>query len=266
MEITKHDQQNLRKYLLGSLSEEKQQALEERLFTDDGYFEELQVIEDELTDQYLERTLSPEEQQSFEQHFLRAPARRQKLRFASSLKQYIAESGPEESSQAEPAPEKKLSLFEGLFGNRIASIALAAALLLIVAGISWVGLRTLRSNVPGQAPGGGVLAVSITPGLTRDGGELTKVKIPQGTGTLRLRVPLRGDDYNNYRAQLLTGEREKVWETTDLKASTDNQGSFISVDVPSSLLPPNDYQLKIQGSTADSGPEDIGNYPFRVVR
>ncbi len=76
----------LRPYLLGDLNSDEQQRLEQRLMIDSAAYEELNCVEDELIDDYLEGALSGNEKQKFENYFLSAPERRQKLDFASALK------------------------------------------------------------------------------------------------------------------------------------------------------------------------------------
>ena len=82
MQLDYKEQESLRQYLLGSLPPEEIAALEERLLTDDVFYDELLMVEDELIDQYLSGEQSATERQSFEAHFAVAPERKQKVRFA----------------------------------------------------------------------------------------------------------------------------------------------------------------------------------------
>lgn len=90
MEPNLADQEIIRSYLLGQMSEESQRRrVEERLLTDDKFFKELEMIEDEIIDQYVSGQLSPDEIRLFEDRFLATPERRQKLRFAQALRRYV---------------------------------------------------------------------------------------------------------------------------------------------------------------------------------
>jgi CHAT domain-containing protein len=62
-----------------------------RLLTDDGYFNEFKILEDELIDEYIEGSLSTEERLKLESYFLKAPERRDKLAFAKALRQAAQE-------------------------------------------------------------------------------------------------------------------------------------------------------------------------------
>jgi len=85
----KVEERQIGQYLLGQLGDSEQQQLEERLMTQDDLFEQLQVLEDELIDEYLKNTLSVQDREDFEKHFLSAPERRKKLRFAA-FRSYVA--------------------------------------------------------------------------------------------------------------------------------------------------------------------------------
>lgn len=79
-------------YLLGQLPEDKQQRLEEQLFTDEEYFERLKTTEDELIDNYLLGRLSMREREQFEKTFLTKPFLREKVNLAKALIDYIDKS------------------------------------------------------------------------------------------------------------------------------------------------------------------------------
>jgi CHAT domain-containing protein/Tfp pilus assembly protein PilF len=72
--------------LLGQLAEADDEKVELRLLSDSEYSEELDIITDELIDQYIEGGLPAEEQDQLERHFLRSSERRNKIRFALALK------------------------------------------------------------------------------------------------------------------------------------------------------------------------------------
>jgi CHAT domain-containing protein len=94
-------QQLLRQYLLGApLDAAQRQDIEERLLTDDDFYEEIEIAEDELVEQYLDDELSADEQAQFKHHFLSTTERRQKYSFARALKRRAA---PQLEAQAAPA-------------------------------------------------------------------------------------------------------------------------------------------------------------------
>jgi hypothetical protein len=84
------EEKQICQYLLGKLAGNEQRQIEEQLMTRDDLFQQLQVLEDELIDDYLHNTLSKSERENFEKTFLSSPERRQKLQFARALRSYVA--------------------------------------------------------------------------------------------------------------------------------------------------------------------------------
>ncbi len=134
----------LKSYLLGDLSLDEQQRLEQRLMIDSDAFEHLCWIEDELIEDYLEGGLTGRDKERFENFFLATSERRQKLSFAKSLKRYVAENRLEKSSQGF-WPKVSQALWPNR--NPVLKWALAASLMLVVAGGSWSALQISRLQV-----------------------------------------------------------------------------------------------------------------------
>ncbi len=142
MKIDLENELPLKSYLLGELKPEEQQQLEQRLMIDTAVFEELQLAEEELIDDYLRGTLTGREREKFENFFLLAPERRQKLSFAKALRLYIAENPIPKRKSWEAWRESWQAFWR--FQNLVPSWSLAAALLLIILGGSWSTFRILR--------------------------------------------------------------------------------------------------------------------------
>src|SRR5256885_508849 len=84
------DQISIRRYLLNQLTDDAQQEIEQRLLTGDELFDQIPATEDELIDEYLTRSLSKDETEMFEKHFLATAERQEKLRFAKAFRRYVA--------------------------------------------------------------------------------------------------------------------------------------------------------------------------------
>ena len=145
------DETLIRRYLLGELSEEDQRLLEERLMTDEAYFQQLLLLEDDLADDYVQDKLSPSEQARFENHFMAAPERRQKVKLAMALRRYVAEQASPalpEPAPAGPPPAagwRVLTAFRRLAPMK-AGLALAGLLLLVTAGALGLFIQTVRQR------------------------------------------------------------------------------------------------------------------------
>jgi len=72
-------------YLLGELSEEKSDKIEERYFTDEDFFTEVLQVEEALILAYQEGTLPPAKSRKFETRYLRNPALHERWLVHASL-------------------------------------------------------------------------------------------------------------------------------------------------------------------------------------
>lgn len=262
----------LRSYLLGELEQEPQQQLEQRLLADDEYFEALLIAEDELIDQYLGGALTPLEQQRFASIFLSTPERHGKLNFARALRKYIELNEPArmpDSKVVEKAPAfwKRFFHTHPRARHPALSFSLAAALLLLVAGITWMAVKNLRSGTQGgEENPGAVLAVTLTPGATRGDGAIEKVSIPARVETLRLHLRLPDAEYVSYNATVKAVGGQEILSVDNLKAETTTEGTVVRVQLPTAKLKTEDYQLNLSGQRANGQPEKVGRYDFRVLK
>jgi hypothetical protein len=282
------EQETIRHYLLGQATQEDSSSLEERLLRDSALFQALLIAEDELIDQYLSDKLTAPERQSVESHFLMAPERQRKLRFGRALHKYVDFAGMRDSQESsagedvsdeEPAvaraaafakrPKRRFFSFLPATNPTVA-YALAAAILLIVGGVSLRTFNNWRQQTQPQT--GLVYVAALTPGLTRDSGELKRLSIPPGPGTVQLKLLLRSDEDPAYRAEVLTSERASVWLIDGLKAQLDDpkasaRGSerFIILSIPTSILKRDDYEVRVSSRHSDGSYQETDRYQFRVV-
>jgi anti-sigma factor RsiW len=141
-------------YLLGSLSDDEMSRVEETFFSDDARFEELEVLEDELIDGYVQAELSPEARRQFETRLRKSPRLVERVHFAKVLAEKAATSSALRQEAAnllsvasEPSAPAKRRWWQNAFAPqpafRIASAACLAFLLVggdvLVTG--WLRLR-----------------------------------------------------------------------------------------------------------------------------
>lgn len=107
---------------------------------------------------------------------------------------------------------------------------------------------------------------SLLPGLLRGTGELARIRIPSGSSLVALQLDIGLDEYPRYRAVLHEAEGDEVLAQSKLKARTVPTGAMVVLTLPSQLLAPGDYYVKLDGVTDDDTTEGLGNYDFRVTR
>lgn len=80
------DQQELlKRYLLGNLSESEQDRIEELYFTKDDHLDELLIAENGLLEDYLAGNLTPREARDFQRHYLTTPEKRLRLQLVKRI-------------------------------------------------------------------------------------------------------------------------------------------------------------------------------------
>ena len=145
----------VRRFLLGELSEPERAEIEDRFLADDPFFQEILIGEDDLMDAYVRGELPAAESELFERCCLSTQHGRQRVEFARTL--FNSLSGKTDTIvTAREQNATNSSWWRSLFGkfiNRPAlGFALAAALAVIVTGGLWLLLEKGRSRpLPAQA-------------------------------------------------------------------------------------------------------------------
>ena len=247
MALNTDDQTRIRDFLLGKLTDDEQQQIEERLMVDEDLFEELEISKSELVEEYCANELSREEHQSFERNFLASPEGKERYAFALALNHL--QSKP-------PRPQHRSGVFErlrDLFKQHLSLIALAGA----AAAIVIVG-ATFLFRPAGETVVGPTLASNM---LNREQGSLpAKVKIPANASEMKFRLLLPRDaaPSTKYRAELDNRSEIKPVEVVAIDAEG------VWVVVPVRQLPRGQYSFKLVAIT-DRGEREIpGDYLFNV--
>lgn len=90
-QISTQIEAEVRRFLLGDLSETKRTAFEENFIADETLFEQIQVVEDELIESYIRGTLAETDKAKFERNFLTTETRRKRVAFTRSMLDKLAE-------------------------------------------------------------------------------------------------------------------------------------------------------------------------------
>jgi hypothetical protein len=248
MALNNNDQTRIREYLLGKLSDDEQQKIEERLMLEDDLFQEFEISKGELVEEYRANELSQDEHQWFERNFLASPDGKEAYALATSLSHL---------KRPAPAPPHRPTFWERLndfLKQRTWVISTATATLgvVIVAAI-------LLTRQTGQTVVGPTLASNL---INREQGKLPlKVTIPSNASEMKFRLVLPSEvsPGASYRAELdnkteikpvkvLEGDREGVW-----------------VVIPVSQLPRGEYSLKLVSISSGGAEREIpGDYLFNV--
>lgn len=162
-QTTPPDPDSVRRYLLGTSPPAEQELIELRLLADRTFHDEVSAAEDELLDEYLDGRLAAGERENFDDIFLAAPERQQKLRFALALRRRTAESAL--PSPADPAMISVGSVgltasvgataggaSRGGFFGRLGPAARAACAAVVVLAAGGAVLLAVRDSRESHAP------------------------------------------------------------------------------------------------------------------
>lgn len=144
---TTFDDKQIVGFLLGQLAEDKRTRLEDRMFADDGFYEQVLAIQEELADDYVLENLTSDQRINFERNFLRSPHRRERVAFAAAFTRAVAS---QTSSQSNAAFEPRVSSWRSLFGlANTLQWATVAAMLVLFIGAAWMYFqnRALSRNI-----------------------------------------------------------------------------------------------------------------------
>jgi len=287
------------RYLLGTLSEAERERLEERYFSDDKEFEEIEIAEEELIDRYVRGDLTGTDFKEFEQTVVRSPRLMERVEFAKLF-----------ADRLRPAPvvaPAKAHWWERIFevgvGSQLA-LACSAALVVLAVAVSlfaWWQLQQrskrladqqavleqrqheldqqaaqlaqrvqptpTETRVPLQGPTPQPDAppafLTLFPGGTRSLSGSKEFRISSGTSDVTVTLDLRNTDYSSYNVKLNSVDRQGLFSVSGLKPRITNNGSKLIFHIPAQRLPHGDFYISLFGEPAN---ESVADYPFRVIR
>ncbi len=260
-------EQELRIYLLGGLSPERQTELAAKIHNDAQLQEELLAVKEELFDQYLAGSFTTDEQQYFLTHFLSSVSGQQKLHFARLFRNYRDSHLRKESFAVDrvPAPVTPVIAPSPWFANLHRNPAYAVSMI-IVAGllatlVFWVYVKessTMHATAPSMP------ALTLTAGSTKPGGSIQKLRAPAKDDQVKVELEVAKSDFKKYKTQLFR-ENQALESQEELPIVPRNTHYVVPVIFTGNLLTPGDYQLKLSGVPDSGQPEYIDIYSFRVT-
>jgi CHAT domain-containing protein/Tfp pilus assembly protein PilF/anti-sigma-K factor RskA len=163
MEDELQDELLIRMYLLGELTEERLQQVEQRLLTEPRFYNRTMIAGEDLADQYVEGRISVNERKRFEESFLTTEEGRRQVQLSKVLntyistcaKQAVAQSGSERSQATgteaggERVEQMKRSRLPGwaLIVATPSYVRLTALTMVVIAMAAAVWMFTRRSDL-----------------------------------------------------------------------------------------------------------------------
>lgn len=287
------------RYLLGTLSEEERERLEERYFSDDKEFEEIEIAEEELIDRFVRGELTGTNLTEFEQTVARSPRLMERVEFAKLFADRLR--------AAPVVTPVKPGWWERIFNVGVGSqlaLACSAALVVLAVGVSLFGWWQLQQRSkrlaaqqaaleqrqreldqqaaqlaqrpqpsptetrvppPGLVPQPEAAPAMLTlfPGGSRSLSSSKDVRITSGTSDVKVTLNLRTTGYSSYNVKVNSVDRQGLFSVSGLKPSITNNHGILTFRIPAQRLPHGDFYISVFGEPANESVED---YPFRVIR
>jgi hypothetical protein len=254
------DETIIRAYLLGRIRPEEELSAEfdQRMLADPEFSLLIDIVEDEILEEYVDGGLAAADIEAVENHFLTPPERQSKLRRMRLISRHIAGLGLEKATT--PA---EVVLRDGSPGRRRIAIfpsvrtwAEIAAGLVLVSCITyfWNQQNDLRlavqqsrqelaqsNQAQAERPVSGAQAAVVTlnlvvPGLSRGDHALPDVHLPAGATTLHLSVALNAQAAGPLSVRL-EQDAAVAWSSEEWIAKPVKGGAVLDVYLPPAIVP-----------------------------
>jgi hypothetical protein len=252
MELTPALESTLRRYALGDLEEGPRLELEERLVTDPEAFEALGVVEQELTEEYLNDRLSAADRASFEDHFLIRPEGQRLLGFVRLLMNRAASVSPEPTQ-----PSSSLWTRISEFFRIRPAWAVSFASVVVVAGVSVLLLLAGLSLHAPESPSPMPTQPSTAPVIAPDAsvlGSQTRVKPPDAAVT---------DAERRARQQLASGDAGTAFHTVKKGLAVDAKDTALRALLRKIVVDAQQDAKKAEQTARAAGAHAVGSKEFQ---
>lgn len=260
-------EQEMRTYLLGSLSPERQTELAALIHGDAELQEELLALKEELFDQYLAGSLTADEQLDFQTHLLNTESGQEHLNFARLFQRYRDSkfAGAASAVDRVPAPITPPPVaapwFANLHRNPVYGISMIIVAGLLAMLVFWVFVTKSRMT---QTATQTIPTLILSAGSTRSSGTIQQMRAPARDDRVKVELELAKSDFKKYKTQLFR-ENQALESQDELQTIPRDAHYVVPVTFAGDLLKPGDYQLKLSGVPDSGEPTYIDSYAFRVT-
>jgi hypothetical protein len=281
-EESQYDDRAVLQYLLGTMPPANACRLDELSIADDHFAARLSAAENDLVDSYVRGELTDEVRARFHAYYLTSPSRREKVRFAQSLRSLTDRT--EEASVRGVAPQRRV-WFSPAF-----AFAVTACCMLLAAGYLQYENEQVKQQLvraqreltvqrpipethsappPAASPNPTpptMMALVLSP-ETRGIGPAATIALSPGAENAEFDLELESGEFTEYRVDLVDpAANTTVWRSGKLEAASRGGSKFVPVRVPATLLKSRHYSLQLTGVPTQGAGELLSAYTFRVVR
>jgi hypothetical protein len=301
-----HEQENvIRQFLLGKLTEQKSEEIEDRVFADPDFAEEVQIVEEELITEYAERRMKEGDRALFETKYFKNRANQFALESEQVFRQFMSSKSAGNMLLGDPKPIEPLataipisrvpdsrktgrereSWVASVFKiHRGLTYAILVAGLLLSIMVVWLLFRQsaknpteaqrkvievelARLNATGPEPREKVITTVELQSSERHGGVMVRVEAGQkpADALVQFRLNVAQAANQKYRGTFVDDRQDELFSIPNLSVENSANGPDIRIFVPARYLSPGDYQINLSGSNNSGSNDVINSYSFRVV-
>lgn len=266
----------LRQFLLGKVNDDERQQIESLFITDSSMRERVLAVEQDLAEDYLEDSLTPEDKEIFLARYASTPEQQRKLRITKSIKDWAVTNAA--AGMRTPGATSGWSrLLDRLRLKPIFLVPIAVTLLIaVVISVVWLNSRrelrnrhlaleqelaslnspaSLRETLP-QMTALELAPVSLRSGASQSLNRAASVQ----TMDLHL-VWIQKEQYPTYKAVIgRVGDERETLTVSGLQA----ENKRIHLRLPMTYLTPGTYRIDLTGIAADGTSNLTEEYTFTV--
>ena len=266
------DQNQIRSYLLGRLSETERELIEEKIFAEPAFFDRVRMTEEELLEDYVFKVLPPADAKEVANRLMRTPEQIQRWQINAALKTYSDAQNraaqPPVAITTPPVPASRVTYSPWKW-------AIAASVLVAVGIGFWffratsLEQRVASLNVPGAIASSQADFGVELPALRFRSAQATtpeqRVTVPKGATVVQIRLPVEVSAYSKYHAALIREPDSMLFTLNDRVVIESGNRKLLVVRVPADALVPGEYRLLVKGVTDDARVDDLGSYSFTIL-
>jgi len=267
----------LREFLLGKLADEERERIESLFLTDSQTRERVDVVEQDLIEDYLEDGLTADDRGRFLSRYAQTDEQQRQLRITKSIRDWAAtEARAPQTAGASVSVWNRLRtlLLKPVFVVPVAALILIAIVLAIV----WLNSRIeqrkhlaieqqlaqLNSPISLREVPSAMTSIELRPVTVRSVEPPPALSSRAGIQSVELRLPwVQQQRYSKYQAEVRRVGDNESYKIPNLQADSDGR-NVIRMRLPTSFLNRGQYQIYLSGVANDGSLSSPEEYSFLV--
>lgn len=262
-----NQEREIRDYLLGAVSAERQEEVEKRILSDDEFHLEVETVEEELLDDYVRERLSQPERRLCEENFLASPLRQRKLRFARVFRDKL---NPPQETKTVSASRLPSQFYPYTL---VASLLLAA----FAGGMGYRSGKKLEEEyirnaalsrqlddtrlLAAQVSPNSVVQANLIPKGTR-GALQPPLRLPKGIIAVQFRLAIPNTLQAPVDIDVLNDAGQRLVSLQGGRIERNQDHAWVALTIGTEYLGPGDYILRVSMGTK---PLTSLEYSFQVL-